>query len=791
MRRFSLFLAFAVLFLSAAIGYTYKLRVDKARRSPRQAAPEVRTGYEAVASSGWQWGKDDPATNKPMVRVHANAFQATHDPSTFELHGLALKLYNKDASAYTYISTNHAFFNEGSEQLKSDDLVRIVMNVPTADDAANKDIAAKHVQVQTTGVVYETKTGKASTEKAAAFTFPSGSGKAVGADYDPNTRVLHMKSAVALDWVGNGPAENKMHIETSDLVYKELEQKVYLTPWAKLQRQTTTIQCQNAVVLLEDQRLHQVDGEHAFGNDNREDRQTAYSADHMTALFNDDGVLVNIVGDHNAKVVSSQPAAVTTLTGDRADMRFAVETKTVNGAEKEDSNLHLVLADGHALAESQPKAQPGVELADTRTLRSEHIELEMKPDGKDLQEIRTPSQSQLEFKPNRPSSEHRIVDASHLRMLYGEGSYADTFLAWNVVTRTDRKPKPGAGPKSGKPEPPAPPALTWSDELRAKFQPNSNNVATIEQIGNFRYQEGVRKASASKASLDQKANRMVLDEKARVIDDTGSTTADEIVMDQGSGDMMAHGRVVSTHAPDKNEKPGTSMLDNSQPMQAKADKMSTRDKNSNIHYEGHAVMWQGANRIMASVLDIDRDEQTLHAKGNVVSELTDSKKTDAPGSATPTQALAPESASAGNPTFTTIYAPELIYRDDIRQADYSGGVKLIRDKMTITARELLAFLTPKTPGHENDSSLDHAFADGDVTVLGTIGPNHTRTGTSDHCEYWTSNSKVILNGGSPELKDSYKGVTRGRQLTYFGDDDRLMVDGMEKKLAFTEMKKKK
>ncbi len=49
---------------------------------------------------------------------------------------------------------------------------------------------------------------------------------------------------------------------------------------------------------------------------------------------------------------------------------------------------------------------------------------------------------------------------------------------------------------------------------------------------------------------------------------------------------------------------------------------------------------------------------------------------------------------------------------------------------------------------------------------------------------------MILSGGSPELKDSYKGVTRGRQLTYFGDDDRLIVDGMEKKLAFTEMKKK-
>jgi hypothetical protein len=48
----------------------------------------------------------------------------------------------------------------------------------------------------------------------------------------------------------------------------------------------------------------------------------------------------------------------------------------------------------------------------------------------------------------------------------------------------------------------------------------------------------------------------------------------------------------------------------------------------------------------------------------------------------------------------------------------------------------------------------------------------------------------MLNGGTPQMADSYKGVTRGQQLTYFNADDRLIVDGQEKKLAFTQMKKK-
>ncbi len=789
MRRFSLLIAFAVVLISAIVGYTYKLRHDKARSAHAFPTPNVKTGYEAIAAE-WSYKKDDPQTNKPIVRVDAKSFQATHDPSTFELHDLGLRLYDKDAGSYTYVKSPKALFDERSGTLKSDGPVTIMMNVPIDKEAEDKAEIAKRVRVETSGVTYETKTGKAVTDQPASFIFPDGGGKGVGAEYDPNTKVLHLKSQVALDWVGQGPAANKMHVETSDLVYKEAEQKVYLTPWAKLQRQSTTIQARNAVVTLQEGRLHQIDGDTAVGADDREDRHTSYSADKMTALFNENGDIVNIVGERNAKVASSQPGSQTTLTGDRADLRFAVSSKEVNGQAQDSSDLHLVMADGHAVAQSDPLPQPGVLLSDTRFLRSEHIELEMKPGGRDIQEIRTSSQAQLEFKPNRPGLPHRVVDASHLRVLYGENSYVDTFLAWNAATRTDKP----ASVKDGKTAPQTPaPALTWSDELTAKFQGNTNQVATVEQTGNFRYQEGVRKASAKKAFLDQIANRMTLVEAARVLDDTGSTVADKIVMNQTTGDMDAEGRVVSTHAPDKNQKPGTSMLDSTKSMQAKADRMVTRDNNTEIHYEGHAVLWQGANRTTADLIDIDRDTQTLHAKGNVVSELLDNRS-DSPESSANGPLLKKVSVTTNAeavPVFTTVYAPEMLYQDDKRVADYTGGVKLTRQKMIITSKELLAFLSPKTAENQNDSSLDHAFASGSVTVFDAVGSNRTRTGTAEHGEYWTKDDKVMLNGGAPQMVDSYKGVTRGQQLTYFNSDDRLLVDGQVKKLAFTQMKKKK
>jgi lipopolysaccharide export system protein LptA len=793
MRRISVLLAFAAILLSAAVAYTYKLRLDKERKRPIAPVPAIDPALEALAKSGWHWWKDDPQTNRPVVDVKAKSFQGAHDPSTFELRDVRLRLYDKDAGSYTYVSSGQAFFDEKSEVLKSDGPVSIVMNVPADKNAENEDEVAKRVRVETSGVTYETKTGRARTDRPASFHFSEGDGQAVGAEYDPNKRELHLKSQVALDWIGKGPLENKMHIETGDLVYNEAQQKIYLSPWSKLQRQTTTIQGQNSLVTLVDGVLHQIDSDHPFGTDDRDDRRTDYSADKMTALFDDNGAMVNIIGENNARIVSSEPGSRTTVTGKHADLRFTVETKQVNGEPQDNSVLHLVLADGHANAESVPQPQPGVQLPETRILRSEHIELEMKPGGQEIQEIRAPSQAQLEFKPNRPDQSHRTLDASHLRIVYGASSYVDTFLAWNVSTHTD---KPATAPKirpssgnTGDPNSAPVPALTWSDRLAAKFTPNTNQIATIEQTGSFRYQEGVRQAYAKKAFLEQTINRITLTDNARVSDDTGATIGDKIVMNQANGDMDATGHIVSTHEPDKSAKPGTSMLDDKQAMQATADKMITRENNTKVHYDGHAVMWQGANRISANVIDIDRDDQILRASGNVVSELVDNKSDDDPPAQNAGNKRNGASSVDTPPLFTIVHAPELFYRDDIRVALYTGGVKLVRDTMTVNAKELRAFLTPKSEKKNDESSLDHAIADGKVVIV-EVKPERTRTGNSEHCEYYTKDDKVILNGGEPQMVDSYKGVTKGRQLTYYNDDDRLVVEGQKNELAYTKMRKK-
>ena len=187
------------------------------------------------------------------------------------------------------------------------------------------------------------------------------------------------------------------------------------------------------------------------------------------------------------------------------------------------------------------------------------------------------------------------------------------------------------------------------------------------------------------------------------------------------------------------------------------------------------VAWQGANRIQADRLDIDRDNEVMKATGSVVSQFLDKAKQDKNGKPLPSSQAA----------YTIVKASTMVYTEEQKLAHYSGGTVLTRPNMTVKAREIRAFLKDA----QSDSSLDHAFADGGVVVVQTA-PNRTRTGTSEHAEYYAGEEKIVMTGGQPQFVDSLKGVTRGRVLTYYSNEDRLLVNGVENQRAESTIKRK-
>jgi lipopolysaccharide export system protein LptA len=179
--------------------------------------------------------------------------------------------------------------------------------------------------------------------------------------------------------------------------------------------------------------------------------------------------------------------------------------------------------------------------------------------------------------------------------------------------------------------------------------------------------------------MDVEKNTILLDTSARYWDGTGSLSADRIRMDQNTGDTLAEGNVNSSRLPDKDPKKNSEMFTSQEPLQAQSKRMEARNRGLWMRYEGGAAMWQGGNRIQADTIEVDRDKRTLTATGNVVTDIWEQPKKQAPSG----------TAAAIR---TVVRAPRLVYTEENRLAYYTGGVTLMRPRLTVASNELRAYL---------------------------------------------------------------------------------------------------
>lgn len=755
MSRLRLPLLAVMLLIVGVVGRSWWNRYKHSREvdTHRPAPPPAHT---TLISQNWSYTQSEKG--RIIVEVQARSFRQPENSNAVELEGVELKIYNKDSTQYDKVRSEKALFTTSDGVLVSDGDVEITIGVPEKGPPKEKLL-----KIKSSGVRYESKTGKATTEKEASFTFDRGEGKSVGASYDPGAHELVMKSQVELHWKGKGNSKD-MTVQAGELHYKENESKVYMSPWSKLMRDTLTLNAADSVVTLKEGAIDVVDATKAMGTDNLPDKKVDYAADQLHMQFSDEGEVKSIEGTNNAKVVSVAKNNQTTITADKVNMDFA----TAGGG----STLQKAVANGKAVVEAKPMPQAGVQPADTRILRSDIVEMTMRAGGQEIDKVVTPTPGSVEFLPNRPASRKRQMQGERLDIQYGADNQIQTFKSVNVSTRTENEQKKGQ-----KTAPP--PSLTWSKELLATFDPKTGDLTKLEQWKEFRYEEGDRKATADKAVLEQAVNLITLDGKAKVWDSTGSNAADHIVMDQKNDATRAEGNVVSLRLPETDPKKNdASLLAPDEPLQAKAKKMISADGNAKIHYEGDALLWQGVNRLQADKIDIDRDDGTVKANGKVVSQFVEKPKPDDPKS---------KQKKDTAPVYTVIRAPEMFYNDDERMAHYKGGVLLTRPGLDVKSNELRAFLKDED---KSDSSLDHAFADGKVEIL-QRATDRNRTGLGQHAEYYVDDEKIFLSGGEPQLTDSVRGTTKGKQLTYFANNDRLIVDGEEpKKPAYTQLKRK-
>jgi len=761
----------AIAAILGGVGLMYRAQ-KRAIQAQATAKPQPLPNDLRSSSLHPHFSQTNPNSRCRTYDIDADDGKQLSDGSRVDLTNVQLKVYSKACDSYDLVKSAAAAFFPNEHRFYSEGEVEITLKIPLAGQPAHQ-----RVSIRASGVTVDTDTYRLETDRAASFTFEHGDGSATGASYDPTTRELEMKHDAVMHWEPPRSDAKPMTIEAGSLVYREGSYEVLLRPWGKLTRGQTVVEGDNVVVRLrqtdDDEPktvLKQVQAEHAHGTDDYPNRKLQYAADQMLVDCDPDGEVQKITGDRNARLVSTSAGAETTVTAGHVELNFDVKD--------EDSILTRVDTAGQSVVTQKPLAVPGRQPPETDVLRSEQIELRMRPDGREIEGMVTPGPGTLEFLPNLPDQHHRTLEGNDIAIAYGPRSRVQNFRATHVKTHTDPTAEERKRNRTV--------ATTASRDLVARFDPQTSRMASMEQSGDFTYEEGDRKARASRAKLDSADNTIVLESGARVWDATGWTVADHIRLDERSGDFTAEGNVNSSRLPDQDSKKGSQMLSGSEPLQAQARRMESRrtdasGRSRTLHYEGNVLMWQGANRIQADTIDHDRDKRTLVADGHVITSLWEQPKDNS------------QKKKPGPAVLTVVHAGHLMYTEADRLAVYSGGATMERPGMRVKCRELRAYLADSGA----DSRLEKAMADGAVEIVHTE-PDRVRTGTGDHGEFYTQKQdqkqKVILRGARAKLVDTFNGKTdtsEGSELTYYPNDGSLLVNGSPNQPVETQIVRKR
>jgi lipopolysaccharide export system protein LptA len=111
---------------------------------------------------------------------------------------------------------------------------------------------------------------------------------------------------------------------------------------------------------------------------------------------------------------------------------------------------------------------------------------------------------------------------------------------------------------------------------------------------------------------------------------------------------------------------------------------------------------------------------------------------------------------------------------------------LKRQGLTVQSDEMDVFFEAAGEKGESQGNLRQAVARGNVEILEQEGTARAgRRGVGQYAEFFPQTEKVILKGSPARVHSAQNDQTRGSELTYYLDDDRLLVLGNETDPSYT------
>ncbi len=303
-----------------------------------------------------------------------------------------------------------------------------------------------------------------------------------------------------------------------------------------------------------------------------------------------------------------------------------------------------------------------------------------------------------------------------------------------------------------------PDKVSTSQTLDVAFNPGDGGIASVVQRGNVRYNDAQRSATANAAHYTPGEENLVLTGSPRWTEAGGATTARVLKLNRRTGDAFAEGEVKTTYR-EMRPPPGGALLGGSEPIHVTADSMTARRQTSTATYSGSARLWQGANIVEAPLIEFDRANRVLKAKGDRQPVSTVFVQNDGKSKGTP----------------VTVTSSSLTYSDPQHRAVFQGAVLLKSTEGTMSADDADVLLKPRgqdsgTQGTSDASQIEEIVARGHVVV-----EQPSRKAVGNTMTYTAADGKYVLSGGRPSIFDAERGVITGDSLTFYSRSDTVLA----------------
>jgi lipopolysaccharide export system protein LptA len=716
-----IFAAGAVLIVLVVAGI-YIRGILKARTDVPPRPKPIPSNVQSSAS-GFSFSKSEGG--KTLFTIRAASVEQYKEGGKARLHDVSIIVYGRNQDRSDQIYGSDFAYDPVAKIVTAEGEVRIDLEADSASAAPGQSPAQETrnlIHVKTSKLTFNENTGVAETASPIEFRVPEANGSAVGATYDSHGGVLTLKSAVKIDTTG--------------------KRKATITG------QSATITKAPSKVVLQSARV--------------EEPPRTISADRVSVFMRDDNNVDRVEASGNLHAVKTGPKAFD-IKAPQGELRMADANQARSGslsggvtfagsgdspAQGQAGKILLSFADENRLTKA--RAEDAVQLKQgpagkSQELHAAAVDLYIK-DGKKLEKAVSssgPADIVLE-----KGEEKTTISAGHFESTFNEQNRPATLYGTPDAKIVDSAP--------GKPD-----RVLTSRELWAKFN-EKGELVSAEQSGDFHYQEANQTATAERAEYRATDEVISLSGSPRVVDPTGTLTADTIQLNRKTRDAIAQKNVKTTYTGLKAQ-PNGAMLGGADPVHVTGTAV-TANRATGVARYTQARLWQGANIVEAPVITFDRNRRSLLAEGNQASHVA---------------SVFVQKDKNGKLTPVNVTSNKLSYVDSERKAVFSGKVLVKSQDTTITADTVDVILVPKGSQTENQSAsqLERIVAQGDIEIQ-----QAARKAVGSQLVYTAAEEKMVLTGTQarrPSIFDAERGEISGDSLTFFTHDGRVLVGSGE------------